>query len=194
MPAARHFRLGLVVAFSWFCAGLVAAAARDASTALAAQHRAEESIEKRFSHVPQTPLDAAARLIASGEVILLDVREPDEFLVSHIAGARRIDPDASVDDVRRLIGAPPKNKTILLYCTIGFRSSRLADRIGAAFGGEAGPPIVSMRGGLIAWANANRPLVDSKGQPTNRLHPYDANRASMLIEPERATGKLHQWF
>ena len=54
--------------------------------------------------------------------VLLDVRTAAEFQVSHLSGAQRVDPDASSV-------ALPKDTPIVTYCSVGYRSAKLAQRL-----------------------------------------------------------------
>ncbi|GHT29667.1 pyridine nucleotide-disulfide oxidoreductase [Bacteroidia bacterium] len=51
------------------------------------------------------------------EILVLDVRTKDEFLMEHISGAINI----PLDDLRERINEIPKDKTIYIYCAIGLR-------------------------------------------------------------------------
>jgi rhodanese-related sulfurtransferase len=160
--------------------------------ALAQVRRAEASIADRYASVRQLTQAEFDSWRTDRPLTLVDVRDPDEFAVSHLRGAIRVDPGASAEQARRAIGPVPRDGAIVLYCTIGFRSSRMAERIREAYGGASGPAIANLRGGVIAWANADRPLVNAAGA-TNRVHPYDSRHTRMLIEPLRATGRLRGW-
>ena len=53
----------------------------------------------------------------SGEVLLLDVRTPEEFSFGAIKGAVNI----PLDDIRERLSEIPKDKDIVLYCAVGLR-------------------------------------------------------------------------
>ncbi len=65
----------------------------------------------------------AAALLAKGDVIVLDVRTADEYTEGHIKGATHID---FLDDAKFKAAAAKldKNKTYLVHCQGGGRSSR----------------------------------------------------------------------
>lgn len=63
------------------------------------------------------------------EVLVLDVRTKDEFLMEHISGAINI----PLEDLRERTNEIPKDKTIYIYCAIGLRGY-LATRILLASG------------------------------------------------------------
>jgi rhodanese-related sulfurtransferase len=104
--------------------------------------------------------------------ILLDVREPNEFAVSHLPGARRVDPDA---DVIKLLASLTPKRPVVLYCSVGFRSSKLAEQLL-----EAGASDVrNLEGSIFRWANEGLPL-QRDGMPAHRVHPYSSRYAEML--------------
>jgi rhodanese-related sulfurtransferase len=180
---------------------LIAAAVTGSPTMAQAPHtaearaqvrQAEASISARFTTVRQLTHAQFDTLTSEHPVTLVDVRDLDEFAISHLRGAIRVAPGASAEQARRAIGPVPHNGAIVLYCTIGFRSSRMAERIREVYGGQSGPAVANLRGGVIAWANAGRPLVNAMGA-THRVHPYDTRHARMLIDPPSATGRLRGW-
>lgn len=96
---------------------------------------------------------------------ILDVREPDEFAVSHLHGAINVRPDAPASEVlARLDPARP----VVVYCSVGYRSSKLAQRLmDAGF-----KNVRNLEGSLFNWANEGRPL-EKEGHTTQAVHPYN---------------------
>lgn len=76
---------------------------------------------------------------------LLDVRTPDEFNTSHIAGAHNI----SVDLIASRINELPTDKPIVVYCRSGNRSSQAAQILD-----DAGFTGVYDLGGTNQWTSA----------------------------------------
>jgi rhodanese-related sulfurtransferase len=112
--------------------------------------------------------------------IILDVREPDEFAVSHLQGAIRVDPDAELDDILRSTGPDIKGRTIIFYCSVGVRSTALAERVRTGLKARGAARIVNLSEGIFGWHNANRPLV-AGGKPTAFVHPYDKLWGRLLV-------------
>lgn len=54
--------------------------------------------------------------------IFVDVREPEEYADSHVAGAINLPPAELMGDLRQLNGID-KNEQLVLYCRTGNRSS-----------------------------------------------------------------------
>jgi rhodanese-related sulfurtransferase len=136
------------------------------------------TVRSKFPGVPQLRTVELAAWLADKKKPapqLLDVREPNEFAVSHLPGAIHISPKATAAEVLPKLDP---NRPTVTYCSVGYRSSQLAQRLI-----EAGAKNVSnLEGSIFAWANEGRPLEKS-GQPAKTVHPY--NRIfGRLLKPE----------
>ena len=94
-----------------------------------------------------------AELIADSNVVILDVRKADEFAEGHIKGAILIDQFQS-DFVEQAQAKLPIDKTIAIYCRSGRRSSNAAGKLT-----DVGYKCVNLKGGIIAWKDAGKPVV-----------------------------------
>lgn len=94
-----------------------------------------------------------AELIANPNVVIFDVRTADEFAEGHIEGALNIDYKQS-DFVEKSKATLPKEKTIAVYCRSGRRSAGAADLLA-----KEGYKLVNLKGGIIAWQEANMPVT-----------------------------------
>ena len=103
-----------------------------------------------------------AELIADSNVVILDVRKADEFADGHIKGAILIDQFQS-DFVEQAKTKLPKDKTIAIYCRSGRRSANAAGKLA-----DVGYKCVNLKGGILAWKEANMPVVF-----TNKQSVYD---------------------
>jgi len=145
--------------------------------ALQSIDKAEASFRRDYPRVePVRAARLAEWLDSDPALLLVDARDPEEFAVSRLPGAVNL---RDVDAVRAHRDAtnPPPDR-VVVYGALGFRSIELAEELG-----EAGVPGVRhLRGGIFAWANEDRPLVDAEGRPAERVHPY--NRIwGRLLEP-----------
>ena len=113
-----------------------------------------------------------ARLDNGEQPALLDVRELEEFAVSHLAGAIRIDPEATPGDVVRAIGSSLAGRDVFVYCSVGVRSTELADRVRVELLRRGATRIANLSEGIFGWHNSGRPLVQGNGA-TRYVHPYD---------------------
>lgn len=101
----------------------------------------------------------AARLVAAGKAVLVDVREPAEWAEAGVAAPAVLLPKSDFDgDQKRWKPFLEKNagKQIILYC----RSGRRADTVGQALAalGHA----VANAGGLKDWQEAGLPTRPAK--------------------------------
>ena len=94
-----------------------------------------------------------AELIADSNVVILDVRKADEFAEGHIKGAVLIDQFQS-DFMEQAEAKLPKEKTIAVYCRSGRRSANAAGKLA-----DAGYKCVNLKGGILAWKEANMPVT-----------------------------------
>ena len=132
-------------------------------------------VSSEFSDVSEiSTQDLAAWLADPARVHpqLLDVREPDEYAVSHLSGAIQVPPDATSD---QLIDKIDFSKPVVLYCSVGYRSSVLARRLISA-GAEQ---VMNLEGSIFKWANEGRPMFRDKA-PADKVHPYNRNFSRML--------------
>lgn len=107
---------------------------------------------------------------------LLDVRTPEEFAVSHLTGARLVSPDAKVVD---MLATLDRQRPVVVYCSVGYRSSKLAERLQRA----GFTNVMNLEGSIFAWANEDRPL-EKDGRPATQVHPYN-NRYGQMLKPDR---------
>lgn len=136
-------------------------------------------IAKRHDVTQMSVADAKAALRVAPEAwLVLDVRELDEFAVSHLPGAVRVEPGLTAEAFMAQYSHQLEGKDLLLYCSVGQRSSTLADRIASVVDGDDGRRIVNLEGGVFRWHGARGPLVNDQG-PVDVVHPY--NRAWGLL-------------
>ena len=88
------------------------------------------------------PVPRAARASDGGDVVLLDVRNLNEYETAHVKGALNI----PVDELRFRLEEVPRDRPILVYCRSGFRS-HLALRILKEHGWSN---VRNLTGGFIA--------------------------------------------
>ncbi len=119
------------------------------------------------------------------KLLILDVREEAEYAVSHLPGAKRVDPGIWRASFMRRFAREARGRTVVFYCSVGVRSSRLAAYVGEALGKAGARGVYNLAGGIFAWHNRRYPLVNAKG-PTAFVHPYDA-KWGRLVERQALT-------
>jgi len=109
--------------------------------------------------------------------VLLDVREPKEYAVSHLRGARRALTETEALEALRGVD---KGDRVVVYCSVGLRSARLA-RVLQTHGFTR---VYNLEGSIFQWANEGRPVY-REGRPVNKVHPYDERWGKLLNAPLR---------
>jgi len=75
-------------------------------------HPAEAAIPTDSRQIRRIPIDEAAALREAGKAVIVDVRDPGTYDVSHIAGAINI----PLDTLRQRLAELPRDKPIITYC------------------------------------------------------------------------------
>ena len=109
--------------------------------------------------------------------VILDARTEDEFAVSHLPDAARIDPYRPL--LRPLKGLPP-GVPIAVYSSVGYRGARVAHWLAA----QGYTNVQNLEGGIFLWANGNRPIF-RQGAPTTEVHPYQPRWGLLLASAHR---------
>jgi rhodanese-related sulfurtransferase len=140
------------------------------TTAISLQACGQDSYDSLLNtlyehNVPVLKADSLKEARQQHNLLLLDTRTTEEYRVSRIEGARHISYDEfSVDQLQDV----PKDQPIVLYCTVGYRSERVGEKLQ-----EAGYHDVSnLYGGILSWKNAGYEVVNPRGQPTDSVHTY----------------------
>jgi rhodanese-related sulfurtransferase len=115
----------------------------------------------------------------SGRVqpVVLDARTVDEYAVSHLEGAVRIDPYKP--SLRALRGFP-KDTAIVLYSSVGYRGARVADFLAR----QGYTQVHNLEGGEFRWANEGHPVF-RQDRPTADVHPYNPTWGLLLESQHR---------
>lgn len=148
----------------------------------AADHRrgtawAVAILRERFPDVMPMDVETLKHRLATGAApVLLDCRSEEEYVLSHLAGARFF-PVAKVS-AADLQALDPQAEYVV-YCAAGYRACQMARRMQ-----QAGIPHVRhLEGGIFAWANEGGTTV-REGQEVKAVHPFHV-LFSRLLRPER---------
>lgn len=144
----------------------------------------EGAVRLRYREISHLSPDRFEDLRRREDVVLVDVREADEFDVSHLDGAVRVDPEAKAGDVLKAVGNP-KGKTFVFYCSVGARSSILAQRVRQSLMGRGAKGVYNLSGGIFRWHNEERALVHQSA-PTSLVHKYDDYWGQLLRRQDLA--------
>ena len=106
---------------------------------------------------------------------VFDAREKEEYIVSHIAGAKYLGYDDF--DASRL-GDLPKDSKIVLYCSVGYRSEKIGEKLN-----ELGfTDIYNLYGSIFEWVNKGYKVVDFYGLETPKVHTYNKGWSKWVDE------------
>ena len=134
----------------------------------------EAIIADEYPDVPRmSTAELAAALAADpARVLVLDARAADEFAVSRLPGAHLVGSDA--DTAARLAAAAPGAR-VVVYCSVGYRSAALVDRLRERGHADA----VHLEGSIFRWAGEGRPVYRD-GTRIEQVHPYDDRWGALL--------------
>ena len=115
--------------------------------------------KKSFPEVADLSAQEAIALMENRPVLFVDFREPEEQAVSML-------PRAIPGRVFLKNPEVYKDNIIIAYCTISYRSGKLAEKLK-----KKGLRIINLRGGILAWLHAGG-RVYKDNAPVNRVHVY----------------------
>ncbi|MFK7824540.1 MAG: rhodanese-like domain-containing protein [Oligoflexales bacterium] len=134
-----------------------------------------QRFENDFS-APQVSVADLMKLLKKdrSEIVIVDVRTKQEQDISMLQGA------ISSDDFLKN-AARYKGKTVVSYCTIGYRSSLFTEKLK-----RKGIKAFNLRGSLLLWTHSEGKLYDQSGKETRKIHVYgrDWNLVPESYEPE----------
>ena len=103
--------------------------------------------------------------------LLLDSRTAQEYAVSHLPQARLAPPQLELSSLEGVDPSTP----IVTYCSIGYRSARLAQRLE-----EMGyKNVFNLEGSIFQWANEGHPVYQGKTR-TKQVHPFNQSWGTLL--------------
>lgn len=108
------------------------------------------------------PMSARDYVASHGDAVILDVRTPIEYEMSHITGAVNV--DVQNDSFWDMAAKLDPDKTYIVHCTknpAGGRSSRALTTL-QSMGFKN---LYSLEGGYIGWQEAGLPLTENSSQP-----------------------------
>ena len=108
-------------------------------------------------------------------ILYVDTREKDEYQVSHLPYAKWVGyKDFNAD--RFLKEVPDKTQPIIVYCSIGVRSENIGEQLQ-----EMGyTKVLNLYGGIFAWKNLDKEVVNLNGKPTDSVHAFSKHWGRLL--------------
>ena len=112
----------------------------------------QQIVMEALQTVPEVaPADLQSRLSGGEQIVLIDVREPEEFARGKIPGAHTI-PRGVLE--MQVDGRLPREATVVVYCGVGGRSALAAKSL-AEMGYDK---VENLQGGWSAWTNSGLPV------------------------------------
>jgi len=128
----------------------------------------DDIISGRYPGVNYISTEDLQLLYKSGQQFyLFDVRTPEEFGVSHLAGAVRLEKAEEVN--------LPKEALIVAYCAVGVRSAAFVRDLQRRGYLKA----YNLKGSIFEWADRGYAL-ERNGKVTYKVHPYDSSWGVLL--------------
>ncbi|MFY0408128.1 rhodanese-like domain-containing protein [Solicola sp. PLA-1-18] len=99
--------------------------------------------------IPTVTVENVPHPLPAG-LVVLDVREDDEWASGHLDGAVHV----PLGQLPGRLDEVPRDGQVLVYCKVGGRSAQAT-----AYLQQAGVDAVNLDGGILAWQRAGRPVV-----------------------------------
>jgi adenylyltransferase/sulfurtransferase len=133
-----------------------------------------ELLQQARAEISEIDASQARERIESGEPVVVDVREQDEWDEGHIAGAVHVPRGHLESRIERL--APDTTRPVIVYCSAGNRSAFAAKTL-AELGYD---DVVSLAGGFTDWKRNGFPVQLQVGLEA----PQRARYSRHLLIPE----------
>jgi rhodanese-related sulfurtransferase len=101
-----------------------------------------------FPQIPEITVGELADRL--DEEVLIDVRQPDEYVTGHVRSAKLI----PLNEVPDHVSALPSDREVAVICRTGSRSAMATE-----FLREQGIQAVNVAGGTLAWMDAGFEVV-----------------------------------
>lgn len=137
--------------------------------------KARKLVRDKFPEVPQLSTEKLSAWLTATDQrppLLLDARNENEYAVSHLQGAVCA---TSEQQALRALKDQPKDLPIVVYCSIGYRSSLLARKLTA----QGYSNVKNLEGSIFAWANEGRPVYRGASE-VKKVHPFNEQWGQLL--------------
>lgn len=135
----------------------------------------KQMIRERFPEVRQLSVRQLGEWLGQPDAsrpLLLDARAPAEYAVSHLPGARLA---ADEEQALNILKGVAKERLIVVYCSVGYRSSALAQQLR-----QLGyTNVYNLEGSIFEWANEGRPVYQGERR-VKLVHPFDEKWGAYL--------------
>lgn len=134
-----------------------------------------DQLLKRYNKQSVPYISVQELAMPKTEAIILDARELNEYKVSHINNAIHVGyNNFNLNMVLEQL--PDTSQTIVVYCSIGIRSEKIAEQ----FKKEGYTNIFNLFGGIFEWKNNNFPVYNSEEKETDNIHTFSEEWSKYL--------------
>jgi rhodanese-related sulfurtransferase len=102
------------------------------------------------------------------DALILDAREREEYVVSHLPQAVFIGYKTFEKDALKNV---PKDKPLVVYCSIGYRSEKVGEKLQKM----GFTKVYNLYGSIFEWINEGNEVVDNQGIVTKKVHTFNRN-------------------
>ena len=152
MPSIPVRRLAPLALVGVLAVGGLAACSDDSTETAGGDPAAAGSVVESATVAPLSPAEGMELLAARDDIVLVDVRTPEEFAEGHIEGAVNI--NLQGPDFEGEIAELDPSATYVVYCRSGNRSATAAEIMA-----DAGFTDVYDMGGIVDWESAGGEVV-----------------------------------
>ncbi len=133
----------------------------------------KEMLDDMYDHtVPLMSVDSLKHL---KNVYLLDTREKEEFEVSHLKNARNV--GYIWFDMRKVYDIP-KDATIVVYCSVGYRSEKIGEKLLK----NGYHNVYNLYGSIFEWVNEGNPIYKTNGVQTTEINTNNKNWSKWVLK------------
>lgn len=141
-----------------------------------AQQTLEDLLKQHNTqHIPYISVQELA--MPKTQAVILDAREPVEYEVSHIKNAIPVGYNQfDIEQTSKQLSN--KQQTIVVYCSLGIRSEKIAKKLQKA----GYTKVYNLYGGIFEWKNSEFPIFDSDENQTDNVHIFSKSWGKWLIK------------
>ena len=162
MRQKRKIVLQICVLIALLCFAGIARADREMSDAQKKEtvYRMYAGYKKDFPNVRDISPPQAMNLLNQGSVVFVDTRKPAEMAVSMLPAA--VSRQYFLSHINQY-----KDKTIVAYCTISYRSGVFVRDLA-----KEGITVLNLQAGILAWLLEGGKVYDQNEEEVKRVHVY----------------------
>ena len=110
------------------------------------------------------------------KVKIFDVRELNEYLISHLPNAIHVGFD-HFD--KTIFDKVKKDESIVLYCSVGYRSEKIGEKLQKM----GFTNVFNLYGSIFEWVNKGYPVENFTNKNTKEVHTYNEQWSQWVTNP-----------